>query len=107
MGDAGRFLDITGDVCPMTFVRTRLRIEKMAPGEILEIRLAGEEPLRNVPDSLAELGHEILSLAAEDGPAAAGGRRPHRLVVRKASPGGGATSRDIVTAATGGPRRRG
>ncbi len=65
----------------MTFVRARLRIEKMARGEILEIRLAGAEPLRSVPESLTELGHEILSLAPE---AAAEGRgTAHRLLVRK------------------------
>ena len=73
---ADHFIDITEDVCPMPFVRTRLQIEKMSPGEILEIRLTGAEPLRNVPESLVELGHEIVSLAP-DPPA-------HRLVVRKA-----------------------
>lgn len=60
-------LDITDDVCPMTFVKTRLQIEKMSPGEILEIRLKGAEPLKNVPESLAELGHGVLATAREDG----------------------------------------
>ena len=70
------FLDITEDVCPMTFVKTRLLIEKMPEGEVAEILLKGEEPLQNVPDSLTELGHVILSLdPQEDG--------VHRLVVRK------------------------
>ena len=55
-------LDITCDVCPMTFVRTRLMIEQMGSGEILTIRLSGDEPLRNVPDSLVELGHSVLSI---------------------------------------------
>lgn len=73
-------LDITADVCPMTFVRAKLLIEKMPPGEMAEIRLKGMEPLTNVPRSLAELGHEIVSIQAEDGAAADG---PHRLVVRK------------------------
>lgn len=62
---ADYFLDITQDVCPMTFVKARLQIEKMKQGELLEIRLRGAEPLKNVPDSLTELGHEILSLARE------------------------------------------
>ena len=30
-------LDITGQVCPLTFVHTRLRLERMGPGEVLEI----------------------------------------------------------------------
>ena len=68
----------------MTYVRTRLQIEKMSPGEILEIRLAGAEPLRNVPDSLTELGHEILSLAADPDARGPSGGAVHRLLVRKA-----------------------
>jgi TusA-related sulfurtransferase len=60
-----RFLDITDEVCPMTFVKTRLLIERMAAGEIAEVRLTGEEPLKNVPDSVTELGHTILSLEPE------------------------------------------
>ena len=73
-------LDITGQVCPLTFVHTRLRLERMASGEILEIRLAGTEPLRNLPRSLADEGHEVLSLAPEPG-----SRGVHRLRVRKAA----------------------
>ena len=56
---ADYFLDITGQVCPLTFVRTKLRVERMAPGETLEVRLNPGEPLENVPRSLIELGHEI------------------------------------------------
>lgn len=54
------FLDITGDVCPLTFVKTKLRLEELAPGEVLEVRLQGEEPLRNVPRSAKEEGHKVL-----------------------------------------------
>jgi TusA-related sulfurtransferase len=57
-----REIDITGEVCPMTFVRTRLALDRMAPGQVLQIRLRGAEPLRNVPRSAAEQGHEVLSL---------------------------------------------
>ena len=60
---ADYFLDITEDVCPMTFVKTRLLIERMAPGEVAEILLKGSEPLKNVPESVSELGHEVLSLS--------------------------------------------
>jgi TusA-related sulfurtransferase len=58
-------IDITGEVCPMTFVRTKLRLERMAPGEVLSVRLRGDEPLRNVPRAAREDGHEILSVEAE------------------------------------------
>ncbi|MCS6877351.1 MAG: sulfurtransferase TusA family protein [Geminicoccaceae bacterium] len=55
-------LDITAEVCPMTFVRTKLRLERMNEGEILRIRLRDGEPLVNVPRALADHGHEILRL---------------------------------------------
>ena len=73
-------LDITRDVCPMTFVRARLMVEKMKHGEILAIRLCGDEPLKNVPDSLVELGHRILSLEPEDKKNA---KNTHVLTVQK------------------------
>ena len=60
------FLDITDDICPMTFVKVRLQIEKMLTGELLEIRLKGSEPLKNVPASVMELGHSILSVHNEN-----------------------------------------
>ena len=55
-------LDITSEVCPMTFVRTRLALDRMAPGQVLKVRLRGDEPLRNVPRTAREQGHEVLSL---------------------------------------------
>lgn len=63
--DADYVLDITNDVCPMTFVRTKLLIEKMQPGQTAQIRLKNAEPLENVPRSVREIGHEILSLEPE------------------------------------------
>jgi len=58
-------IDITGEVCPMTFVRTKLRLERMRPGEILRVRLRGDEPLRNVPKAARDEGHMILGIVAE------------------------------------------
>lgn len=66
MEQVDREIDITGEVCPMTFVRTRLALDRMAPGQVLLVRLKGEEPLRNVPRTAAEQGHAVLSL--ETGP---------------------------------------
>lgn len=62
MSKANQALDITADICPMTFVRTKLRLEKMAPGELLNIRLREGEPLENVPRAVRDHGHEVLSL---------------------------------------------
>jgi TusA-related sulfurtransferase len=61
MQDVTREIDITADICPMTFVRTRLALDKLAPGETLRVRLKGEEPLRNVPRSATEQGHSVLA----------------------------------------------
>jgi TusA-related sulfurtransferase len=58
---ADQELDITGEVCPMTFVRTRLALDRMVPGQTLLVRLRGEEPVRNVPRTAREQGHEVLS----------------------------------------------
>ncbi len=73
------FLDITSDVCPMTFVKTKIMLEKMLGGAIAEVRLNDGEPLENVPRSVREHGHEVLSLEAEEP-----GSRVHRLRIRKA-----------------------
>lgn len=62
MQDVNCEIDITNDLCPMTFVRTRLALDRMAAGETLLVRLKGEEPLRNVPRTAREQGHEVLSL---------------------------------------------
>jgi tRNA 2-thiouridine synthesizing protein A len=58
---ADQELDITSEVCPMTFVRTRLALDRMTPGQTLLVRLRGDEPLRNVPRTAREQGHEVLS----------------------------------------------
>ena len=57
---ADRELDITRDVCPMTFVRTRIALDRLAPGQTLLVRLRGEEPVRNVPRTATEQGHTVL-----------------------------------------------
>ena len=46
------FIDITDQVCPLTFVKTKLLIESMPTGKLAEVRLKGAEPLENVPRSL-------------------------------------------------------
>lgn len=78
--DTDRFLDITDYVCPMTFVRTKLLIERMKQGETATVRLNAGEPLTNVPRSVREHGHEIISLEPEAGASEDG---PYLLVLRK------------------------
>lgn len=70
-----RVVDIRSQVCPMTWVRVKLGLEAIGAGEILEVWMRGDEPLRNVPRSAAGEGHEVvLCEPAGDG---------HRLLIRK------------------------
>jgi len=59
-------IDITDLICPMTFVRTKLRLEKISSGDVLHVRLKGEEPLKNVPRSATQHGHTVLSTRPDD-----------------------------------------
>lgn len=52
-------LDLTGVVCPMNWVRARLELERMRPGETLELILDDGEPLDSVPRSAREEGHHV------------------------------------------------
>jgi tRNA 2-thiouridine synthesizing protein A len=54
-----RTLDVTALTCPMTWVRTKLELERIAPGEALEVRCAAGEALENVPRSAVEAGHDV------------------------------------------------
>ena len=75
------FIDITNQVCPLTFVKTKLLIESMPSGKLAEVRLKGAEPLKNVPRSVEEHGHEILALRPEPDDLTANGI--HLLLLRK------------------------
>ena len=55
-------LDIRDVTCPLTWVRTKLALEAMAPGEELLVLLNPGEPMENVPRSAREAGHEVTVL---------------------------------------------
>jgi TusA-related sulfurtransferase len=62
-------LDLRGTPCPLNFIRTKLRLEQMTPGAVLEVWLDAGEPIEQVPDSLKMEGYQILQtqlVAAED-----------------------------------------
>jgi TusA-related sulfurtransferase len=60
-------LDLRGTPCPINFVRTKLKLSQMSPGQILEVWLDGGEPIEQVPQSLAIAGYEDQRLEeAED-----------------------------------------
>jgi tRNA 2-thiouridine synthesizing protein A len=55
-------LDLCGEVCPYTFVRTRLALEPMEPGAILDVLVDHEPATRNVPRSVRQWGQEFDSV---------------------------------------------
>lgn len=46
----------------MTWVRVKLRLETLEPGDTLEVLLKGDEPLRNLPRNARDEGHQVSSL---------------------------------------------
>lgn len=74
-GNSGNLLDLLGICCPMNFVRTKLAIDKIKPGERLEILLDDGEPIVNVTRSVKDEGHRVINVAPENG--------HFRLVVEK------------------------
>jgi len=57
-------LDLRGEVCPYTFVKTKLKMEDMESGEQLTILIDDSEAMANVSRSLKSEGHKILELKA-------------------------------------------
>ena len=57
-------LDITGDVCPMTFVKVKMGLQRIVPPGKLNVRLK-EEALKNVISSLKTEGHRVTNVSRE------------------------------------------
>jgi TusA-related sulfurtransferase len=55
-------LDLRGTPCPLNFVRTKLKLQQMQPGNLLEVWLDPGEPIEQVPDSLTMSGYTIEEL---------------------------------------------
>lgn len=52
-------VDIRPFACPLTWVRTRVALERLAEGESLEVLLSEGEPLESVPRSAEQEGHRV------------------------------------------------
>ena len=59
---ADDFVDITDVVCPVTFVKTKVALEELDEGQILQVHINDGEPVQNVPRSTKEEGHQVLKL---------------------------------------------
>lgn len=60
-------VDLRGVSCPTNFVKARLALETIDPGETVQFLLDNGEPARNVPRSLKAEGHRMLGLEEKDG----------------------------------------
>src|SRR5262245_35733250 len=67
-GDAGEadppLLDLTGELCPFTFVRTKLALEELPMGARLRVLVDHEPATRNIPRSAAEWGQEVIGVTS-------------------------------------------
>jgi len=59
---ANRELDIRGEVCPFTFVKSKLVLEQMELGQVLRVVLDYPPSVENVPKSMREEGQEVLAI---------------------------------------------
>ncbi len=73
---ANQRLDLKGVVCPLNFVKTKLKLEEMEINQILEVILDQGEPLQMVPRSVKEEGHQILAVEKID-------EKHYKLLIRK------------------------
>jgi sulfite reductase (ferredoxin) len=54
--------DLRGVACPMNFVRTKLELATLQSGDLLEVWLDEGQPINNVPGSVRNEGHTVISL---------------------------------------------
>ena len=60
-----RIKDLRGIACPMNFVKTKIELNSLKSGELLEVWLDDGQPIQNVPGSVRNEGHEVLSVVQE------------------------------------------
>ena len=57
--------DFRGVACPMNFVKTKIALAPLPSGALLEILLDDGQPINNVPGSVRNEGHEVISTEKE------------------------------------------
>ncbi len=58
-----REIDLKGQVCPYTFVRSKLALEEMEVGQALRVIVDHEPAVSNVPRSMENEGQTVLGVA--------------------------------------------
>ena len=56
-----RIKDFRGVACPMNFVKTKIELSSLKSGDLLEVWLDDGQPIQNVPGSVRNEGHEVVS----------------------------------------------
>lgn len=54
-------LDLRGVICPYNFVKTKLKLDMLEIGSQLAVLLDDGDPILNVPKSIMNEGHEVLT----------------------------------------------
>ena len=68
--------DLKGEVCPYTFVKSKLALETLEPDQILQVIVDNDESATNVPKSMTNEGHSVLGVERVN-------ERDWRLTIRK------------------------
>jgi tRNA 2-thiouridine synthesizing protein A len=55
-------LNLHGEVCPYTFVKSKLALEIMQSGQVLRVLVDNDESAANVPRSMQNEGHNVLGV---------------------------------------------
>ena len=55
-------LDIRGEVCPYTLVKSKLGVEDIEVGQVIEITLDYPEASRSIPKAMLNYGHTVLKV---------------------------------------------
>jgi TusA-related sulfurtransferase len=55
-------LDLKGEVCPYTFVKSKLELEEMEVGQVLRVVVDHRPAVENVPRSMKNEGQEVLGI---------------------------------------------
>jgi len=80
---AAAVVDLRRYACPLTYVKTRIALERVGQGDRVEVWLSAGEAVESVPRSAAHDGHRVLGvepLAGEPG---------FRVVIEKGAPAPG------------------
>jgi tRNA 2-thiouridine synthesizing protein A len=69
-------LNLQGEVCPYTFVKSKLALEIMQTGQVLRVIVDNDESATNVPRSMQNEGHNVLGVTKMN-------HKDWQIVVRK------------------------